>query len=163
MSNYTEPDPTDPGTLRPNVPPIESRGDEFLPMECPDFDLEITLPDHVSPDDPITLFTLYYTPEIINTIVLHTNNYSREPQDDTKPYARATQWYPTSSSEIYIFLAIRIYMTLFAMDDIADYWSTHPLFPQHPITQYISRNRFQELHMRYRVVPAGYSSLWDRV
>jgi hypothetical protein len=163
MSEYTEPDPTDPGTLRPNVPPIESRGDEFVPMKCPDFDLEITLPDHVSPDDPITLYTLYYTPEIINQIVLYTNNVPRQPQDRTRPNARASTWYPTSCPEVYIFLGIRIYMTLFAMDDVADYWSTHSLFPKHPITQYMTRDRWQELHMRYKVAPVGHQTLWDRV
>ena len=44
-----------------------------------------------SPDDPITLFTLYYTPEIIESIVLHTNNVQRKAQDPSKADARANQ------------------------------------------------------------------------
>jgi hypothetical protein len=31
--------------------------------------------ENVSPDNPITLFTLYYTPEIIELIVKKTNKY----------------------------------------------------------------------------------------
>ena len=163
MPESIEFDPTDKGTLRPNVPPLRDHGTKFIPMECPDFELQITLPYHVSPDDPITLFTLYYTEELISSIVRYTNNLPREAQDPTKQKARANGWYPTSQKEIYIFFAIRIYMTLFAMDDVADYWSVHKLFPKHIITQYMSRDRFQELHMRYRCAPLGHKELWDRV
>jgi hypothetical protein len=49
------------------------------------------------------------------------------------------------------------------MDEIADYWSTNKLFLYHLITQYITRDRFQELYMRYRVALAGHKKLWDRV
>jgi hypothetical protein len=45
----------------------------------PDFGYEIALLENTSPDDLITLFTMYYTPEIINIIVKKTNNYLREP------------------------------------------------------------------------------------
>ena len=163
MPEGTEPDPTDRGTQRPNAAPLQEKGTEFIPFECPDFEFEITLPADTSPDDPITLFTLYYTPKIIQSIVQHTNNVSREAQDPRKPNARANKWYPTCEKEIYIFIAIRIYMTLFALDKIAGYWSSNKLLPYHSITRYMSRNRFQELHMRYRVAPAGHQELWDRV
>jgi hypothetical protein len=163
MPEDTVPDPTDRGTQRPNAPPLQEKGDKFIPLECPDFEAEITLPMDVSPDDPITLFTLYYTPEIIDQIVRHTNNAPRTAQDPTRPHARAKLWYPTCAKEIYLFLAIRIYMTLFPQDKVADYWSTSKLFPQHEIIRYMSRDRYQELHMRYRVAPAGHQTLWDRV
>jgi hypothetical protein len=52
-------------------------------------------PEHTSPDDSITLFTMYYTPEIMDIIVEKTNEYAREPVDDSQPYARANHWYPT--------------------------------------------------------------------
>jgi hypothetical protein len=121
MAEGTEPDPTDQGTQRPNAPPLQERGNKFIPFDCPDFEFEITLPMYTSPDDPITLFTLYYTPEIIKSIVLHTNNVQRKAQDPSKANARANQWYPTYAGEIYLYLAIRIYMTLFVIDKVADY------------------------------------------
>lgn len=163
MPEDTVPDPTDRGTQRPNAPPLKTKGDQFIPLECPDFDFEITLPMDASPDDPISLFILYYTPEIIDQIVQHTNNHIREPQDPTALFGRANNWYSTTKGEIYLYFGIRIYMTLFPLDEIADYWSTHELYPRHRIMQYISRNRFQELHMRFRVAPAGHTTLWDRV
>jgi hypothetical protein len=93
---------------------------------------------------------MYYTPEIIDLIVEKTNTYLRKPQDDSTPYARANDWYPTCRGEIYIYLAIRIYMSLHVENEIADYWNTKDMTPEHPITKFLSRNRFQELHMRMR-------------
>ena len=96
MPEHTVFDPTDKGTLRPNIKPLRKKGDTFKPLNLPAFSYEITLLENASPDDPITLFTIYYTPEIINMIVKHTNNYIRKPQDESCPHARANEWYPTS-------------------------------------------------------------------
>ena len=114
-------DSTDKGTLRPNAKPLRKKGDAFKPMELPGFGYEITLPEYTSPDDPITLFTLYYTPEIMDLIVEKTNDYMREPKDDSLPFTRANKWYPTCRGELYVYFAIRIYMTLHIDNEIADY------------------------------------------
>jgi hypothetical protein len=150
MPNDTVFDSTDKGTLRPNEDPLRKQGSAFKPMQLPQFGWEINLPEDVSPDNPITLFTMYYTPEILDLIVEKTNDYMRKPQDESCPYARANNWYPTCRGEIYIYLAIRIYMTLHVDSEIADYWAIKDMTPEHPITKYLGRNRFQELHMRVR-------------
>jgi nitric oxide reductase large subunit len=120
-------------------------------MQLPQFGWEITLPEDVSPDNPITLFTIYYTPEIIDLIVEKTNGYMRKPQDKSCPYIRANNWYLTYYKEIYIYLAIRIYISLYVDNEITDYWETKNMIPEYPITKYLGRNRFQELyiHMRF--------------
>jgi hypothetical protein len=41
-------------------------------------------------------------------------------------------------------------MTLHVDSEITDYWATKDMTPEHPITKYLGRNRFQELHMRVR-------------
>jgi len=122
MPEDTTFDSTDKGTLRPLAKPLRTKGDTFIPMELPDFGWEINLPDYTSPDDPITLFTMYYTPEIMDIIVEKTNEYTRESPDESHPYARANQWYPTCRGELYIYFAIRIYMTLVILNEISDYW-----------------------------------------
>jgi hypothetical protein len=131
MSEDTVFNPTDKGTLRPHAKPLRSKGDAFKPMQLPDFGWEITLPDHTSPNDPITLFTMYYTLEIMDMIVERTNEYTRKLVDDSLPYARANQWYPTCREELYIFFAIRIYMTLVVLNEISDYWDTGKLMADH--------------------------------
>ena len=64
-------------------------------MELPDFGWDITLLENASPDDPITLFTMYYTLEIIDLIVENTNKYIQEPQNNSLPYIQANAQYPT--------------------------------------------------------------------
>ena len=151
MREDIENDPTDQGTKRPNAPPLKKAGSQFKPMDLPDFDFDITLPDDASPEDPISLFTMYYTPEIIDKIVEYTNNHFRTPKDPNRPLSRALQWYPTTRGEIYVFLAIRIYMTLNVQNEISDYWDTRKVTPSHHITNYLTRDRYQELHMRFRI------------
>jgi hypothetical protein len=68
-------DSTDKGTLRPNENLLCNQGDLFKPMQLPDWGWEINLPNNISPDNPITLFTLYYMPEIVDLIVKKTNSY----------------------------------------------------------------------------------------
>lgn len=118
MAEGTEFDPTDTGTLRPNAKPLEKRGTRFQPMACPDFDFEIHLSHYTSPDDPIALFSLYYTPELLKSIITHTNFYLREPRDPRKPKSRALAWHPACLLEIYTLFAICIYMTIFPLNII---------------------------------------------
>jgi hypothetical protein len=66
---------TDKGTLRPNAKLISKQGDTFKPIKLPSWGWEIILPENVSPDNPIMLFTIYYTPEIMDLIVEKTNEY----------------------------------------------------------------------------------------
>ena len=40
-------DPTDAGTLRPDEKPLQAKGTHFEAMDCPDFDLELHLPEDV--------------------------------------------------------------------------------------------------------------------
>ncbi|CZT13758.1 uncharacterized protein RCO7_07121 [Rhynchosporium graminicola] len=163
MPENTVADSTDPGTRRPNAPPLEKAGVAFLPMKLLPFDPIITLPDHVAPDVPIDLFTLYYTPEIIEGIVKHTNNYARAPKNPASKRSRCLDWSPTCSAEIYIYLAIRIYMTIHVENEISDYWCTKGMSPVHPISKKMARDRFQELHMRFRLEGLDAEGPYERV
>jgi transposase IS4-like protein len=137
-------DPTDDGTLRPNEKPLPKAGTTFRPLKITPKEYKIHLPQGISPDDSFKLFQLYYTPDIISSIVEATNAYIREPEDPGLPYCRAHRFWdrPTCTSEIYIYLAIRIYMTIYVYNEISDYWSTSDIAPAHPISRHISRDRF---------------------
>ena len=47
-----------------------------------------------------------------------------------------------SYREIYIYLVIRIYMTLHVDNEITDYWNIRDFTPSYPIISYMSRDRF---------------------
>ena len=69
MRENIQNDPTDNATKRPNLPSLKQSGSHFILIQLDEFGYEINLPHHVSPDDLISLFTLYYTPEIVKQIV----------------------------------------------------------------------------------------------
>jgi hypothetical protein len=69
MLEGTEPDLTDQGTQRLNTALLQKKGDKFILFKCLDFEFKITLLIDTSPDNLITFFTLYYTLEIIESIV----------------------------------------------------------------------------------------------
>lgn len=92
MAEGTEFDPTDTGTLHPNAKPLQKRGNQFQPMECPEFDFEIRLPAATDPRDAFALFSLYYTPEIIESIAQYTNSSLRKSKDPSLPRSRANGW-----------------------------------------------------------------------
>jgi hypothetical protein len=56
-------------TQRLNTLLLRKKEDKFISFKCPDFDFKITLLLNTSPNNLITLFTLYYTFEIIESIV----------------------------------------------------------------------------------------------
>ena len=121
MAEGTEFDPTDTGTLRPHAKPLQKRGTQFEPLECPAFDFEIRLPAAIDLRDAFALFSLYYTPEIIESIAEYTNSSLREAEYPYLSRSRANQWYPTCAKELYTFFAIRIYITIFPLNRISDY------------------------------------------
>lgn len=153
MPEPTVCDSTDRGTLRPNAPPIAEKGDHFEPMKIEDFPRKINLPSHIEYPNALDLFLLYYPIEIIESIVQWTNEYNRVPKDPNKPNCRANRWYETNTDEIYLFFGIRVHMTLHPEYEIADYWKASQLGRNHGFTNYMSKDRYLELHMRFRVAP----------
>ena len=79
MTTYIQNDPTDPTTKRLDSPPLERAGSEFNRVQINQFGYTIQLPESSSPDDPITIFDLYYSPEIIDKLVLYINQFVRKP------------------------------------------------------------------------------------
>jgi hypothetical protein len=50
-------------------------------MKLNEFGYQITLSHYASPDNLISLFTLYYTFEIVEQIVQYTNEYKKDPRE----------------------------------------------------------------------------------
>jgi hypothetical protein len=69
MLKGTVPDLTDQGTQRLNASLLQSKRDKFIFINCPDFEFKITFFINVFADNLITLFILYYTFKIIESIV----------------------------------------------------------------------------------------------
>jgi Transposase IS4 len=144
-------DPTDPaGTLRPNLPPEPRIGDSYIPMPAPEFDHQICLPDTVR-SDPIALFDLFFSPEILATIVASTNQYGRD-QARLAKTKKALNWTDTSIGELYAYLGILIYMARVPLVDTKDYWARgFGDTPQLPVCNTMSRDRYMQINTAFHI------------
>ena len=75
--------------MRPNEPVIHKAGVEFSPIEVEDRPTHILLLESVLPLDPYTLWELYYTSNIIDSIVAATNRYKRKVEEEKRARGKA--------------------------------------------------------------------------
>ncbi len=54
-------------------------------------------------------------------------------------------------------------MTVHILNELSDYWDTSKDTPWHDFTDLMPRNRFQELHMRVRLVGMDASGTYAKV
>jgi hypothetical protein len=142
ISDWTDPE----GTLRPDVPPQNEIGNKafFMPLECPYFKHQDTLPKGVDKSDPFGLFSTFFTPVILESIIENTNKNAPLPTSERGPYSYP--WTPLTIPEFYTFLGALIYMGLHYEFDIKTYWKSDPYTPLHtPISSRISYHRFDAI------------------
>ena len=108
------------------------------------------LPDTV-PNDPYTIFSLFFTESILATLVQHTNEYAFLYSGSKTPHSRA--WIPTTVSEFRAFLGVSIWMGLHLESSIKDFWNTNPLNgPIHyPVLNCMSLVRWQQIDRFFHV------------
>lgn len=69
----------------------------------------------------------------------------------TKPGSRWNAWYDTCVEELYVYLAVLLYMGVHRENDVTDYWRSSSMDPEHLPSLYMSRNRFELLHQRLTI------------
>ena len=87
----------------------------------------------------IYLFSLFFTPEIVHTIVEDTNRYAAQCLE-----GKPTTW-ATTEEELRAYFGFYIYMGLVREPEIRDYWSNDDTFHYSPVAGRISRHRFEEI------------------
>ncbi|KFA49131.1 hypothetical protein S40293_10331, partial [Stachybotrys chartarum IBT 40293] len=123
----------------------------FEPLRIPYRDL-VVLP---LPPTPLELFQRFLPEQTVQQWVDYTNNPDNYPED------RQGQWKPTSVGEIYIWVAVLIYMSLHIEKRYQDYWraptmtttdeTVYQNIPVHPIIQYMTYERFCDIKRRIRI------------
>ncbi|XP_045126108.1 piggyBac transposable element-derived protein 4-like [Portunus trituberculatus] len=112
---------------------------------------ELVILPHVNPvtgkPEPIDMFALFITDDILDTIVSQTNIYSQQ-KINAAPLTRRSRliaWKPTTRNEIKKFLGIILYMGIVGMPDISSYWSKNKLYAGSYISSVMTRERFEIL------------------
>ena len=88
-------------------------------------------------DKPAELFSLFFTDEMIDQIVEETNKYARLCRGDEK--------WTTTPQEIKAYFGFHILMGICQLLEIRDYWSRDQRLHYSPISDRISRDRFEEI------------------
>ena len=106
------------------------------------------LPEGVDASDPIALFDLFFSADILDKIAYHTNQHAEKLRADAllqDDALRPRGWKPTSPTELYTYFAIVIYMGLHQEPSLEEYWEKkHANAPVHSISNYMSSTRFQQ-------------------
>ena len=164
-------DPTDDGTLRPNIEPEPTTGDHFEPLFCPEFPHSQALPPDVESDDPFGIWSLFFTTKIMELIVQATNirgrhrrpapSQSDRPAKTQLPGSCSRRWFDLTIWELYSYFAILIYMATTKLSQIELYWGS-----DHGKHEYVvlamSCNRFQDIS-RNLCFTNGKTGEFDRV
>ena len=58
-------------------------------------------------------------------------------------------WRPTFKEEMYLFFGVLLYMSFDQLSSMEEYWERSDTNAAHPITRFISRNRFREIYRRF--------------
>ncbi|KFA69483.1 hypothetical protein S40285_09461 [Stachybotrys chlorohalonatus IBT 40285] len=147
LDNCQREQPID-ATYRPNYPPEPAYGTTFELLEMPDREPQFL------PLPPTALELLQtFIPE---GLVAHWVDYMNKAAE----VARIRNWHPVSLAEIYLWLAMLIYMGMHRESAFRGYWqaSTAEGFePIHPITKLMPSRRFEQLRVRLRICALAYT------
>lgn len=100
---------------------------------------------------PVSIFRFFFTERLLTTIATNTNSYAKDKREIAALPGR--DWCDVTAKDIKLWVGISIYMGLFSVPAVDDYWKHDELHPTHPITQYMTLNRFQQIKRYLHISP----------
>ena len=91
------------------------------------------------------MFLAFFTPELIDYIVVETNRYASVCLSSTHCGDGPVHQWETDSNEVKAYLGLCILMGMNKLPDLYDYWSTGEAFHYTPVASRITRKRFLEI------------------
>lgn len=123
---------------------------DFTPLREPGLHLDMNVLRNVQEAD---FFSMFFTNDLINSIVKHTNTYAWMTIHKKKHYANKDgSWEETNPSEIKRFIALLLYTGIVHVPVYQDYWSIKTLYHGLWARSIMSRNRFKALLSMIHVV-----------
>ncbi|XP_016298250.1 piggyBac transposable element-derived protein 4-like [Sinocyclocheilus anshuiensis] len=90
---------------------------------------------------PLQLFQLFFPNSVVDTIVKNTNSYAKMRSEAGKKFL----WVPMTAKELYLYIALVIYMGLLSTKTIVDYWSGKKIYNLPFPKSVMSRARFHAI------------------
>ena len=100
--------------------------------------------------EPIAILRLFLTDSLLKTITDNTNEYASQKLAEEKR-SGGRQWKEVVLEDISCWLGIVLYMGVHSSPSVADYWKHDGLNPAHPIAQFMSQTRFEQIKQYFHV------------
>jgi hypothetical protein len=100
--------------------------------------------------EAVDIFRLFLTDSLLNTISTNTNAYAQKKIEEQEN-SGARVWVEVKPQEIGAWIGIVLYMGVHRSPAIPDYWRHDGLSPTHPITNYMSQTRFEQVKRYFHV------------
>jgi len=91
---------------------------------------------------PFDMFSKFFCKDILETIAKHTNMYAIK---KGATIASGRHWKPVDATDIQMFIGVLVYMGVHRERELKDYWENDLTKPRHPISQYMSQLRFEQI------------------
>ena len=98
--------------------------------------------------EPIDVFNLFLTEEIISIMVNKTNKYAEQELEKKRPLRRSSRfhkWVPVNQNEMKLFLGLLLHMGRVKLPTMEHYWSSSSIYKFPFFSKIMSRNRFHLL------------------
>ena len=96
-------------------------------------------------DDPTDIFLRFFTPQLLDHIVMETNLFACQCLSSANEGEGPPPTWETNTEEIKDYLGFAILMGINRLPDLYDYWSTDEVFHYYPIASRIPRKRVLEI------------------
>ena len=87
--------------------------------------------------DPLQLFSLFFDNEVVDLIVKEKNQYAA--------LCRRDNLWSTNQDELRAYFGFNVLMGINRLPEIWDYWSRDPRLHYSPISERITRDRYEEI------------------
>jgi hypothetical protein len=128
---------------------IEALGHEDFPdyLHIPERQAKAKLPEgfKLDPLDPLTLWSHFISPEVLQTIAEHTNEYESLQFGGRTRTKYERSWHNITGADVGAFIGAAMLMGVHPQARLSDYWNTSEDKPIFPIQRYISRQKFQQI------------------
>lgn len=142
----------------PHLPQEASQLPVFAPIVPPTspHDAYNTLPTHIRHSDhiePVDILSLFLTKSLLQTMAANTNAYAAKQLEESRQSGESggRKWEEVAPEELGLWLGIVLYMGVCSAPAVKDYWSHDSLTAIHPIRDYMSQTRFEQIKRYYHV------------
>ena len=106
---------------------------------------EAAVPSSIDRHDPMALFSLFFTDEILDKMAGWTNAFVEAHSVSEKDIPRGKQrpWLPTYRQELYVYFGVIIYMGITIELVVEDYLGPIKKGAAYKVGDYMSKNRFE--------------------